>query len=110
VHHAAAPVNELRTYLVIESPIGAPWDAMQSPGEEVTFAIAAVSLSPDYGASLALINAGIQVLDGERPAISQHLCVALQWQGTETFREPTLINGVPTWRSVARFRALVDQI
>lgn len=109
VHHAAAPPNELRDYVLLQSPAALPWDAMQSPGEESSFSIAAVTLAPDYGRALALIAIAVQLVDGERPAITNHLCVALQWRGTETFTEPDLINGVTTWRSVATFRALVDQ-
>lgn len=109
VHHAAAPVNELRDYVLLQAPAATPWDAMQSPGEETTFSIAAVTLAPDYGRALALITLAIQLLDGERPTISNHLCVALQWRATETYADPELINGVPTWRAVAMFRGLVDQ-
>jgi hypothetical protein len=72
--------------------------------------VAAVSLSADYGKALQIIAAVVQQLDGERPTITGHLCVALQWAGTETFQEPALINNVPTWQSAARFRMLVDQV
>jgi hypothetical protein len=109
VHHGAAPPNEVRNYVVLQPPSAVPWDAMQSPGEATEFGVAAVSQHPDYGPALALAAIVVQLLDGERPAITNHLCVALQWQGTVPFQEPTLINGVPTWRAVARFRALVDQ-
>lgn len=110
VHHGAAAVNELRDYVLIQAPTAVAWDAMQSPGEESLVSIAAVTLKPDYGQALALIAVCVQLLDGARPAITNHLCVALRWLQTTTVQEPELINNVPTWRAVAQFRVLVDQI
>lgn len=110
VHHGQATKNELRDYVVIQAPSGDDWSTMQSPGEEDVFQVAAVTLAGDYGPALAMLAIVMQLLDGERPAIANHLCVCLQWQHNETFRDPDLVNGLPAWRAVATFRMLVDQV
>lgn len=109
VHHGQPPANELRDHVILQAPTGEAWNAMQSPGEDVFFQVAGVTLSPDYGPALAMLTVVIQLLDGERPTVSNHLCVALQYQRTQVFQEPDLVNNVPTWRAVAVFRMLWDQ-
>lgn len=111
VHQAQAPHGEVRDYVLIQSPEAAHWDSMQTPGEETTVQVVACTLGPDSGPAIALAQAAIQAVDGERPTIdAHHLCIALQFQRIQVVPEPDLIEGQTAWRAVVTFRMLVDQI
>lgn len=111
VHHAQAPEGTVADYVLIQTPQSINWDSMQNPGEDCEVQIAAVTLGPDEGPALALINLVTQAVDGERPAIDgNHLCIALQFKWVRVVPEPTLVNGKTTWRAVAGFRMLLDQV
>lgn len=110
VHHAQAPRDLTTDYVVIQAPLTQRWDSMQTPGEQSRVRIEAVTRKPDYGQALAMLAVVIQLVDGERPAIANHLVIQLRWEDTQAMPDPELVNGVPTWKAVATFTLLVDQV
>jgi len=111
LYHGQAPQKTLLPYGVLQSPSSAPGvQSMGNPGEEVEFELRAVSAGLDYAEALQIIELAKQLLDGERPTLTNHLVLRLWWKWTQTYPDPELVNGVPVWNSVARFCALVDQV
>lgn len=109
--HALAPPGTVPPYTVLQAPgadLALP--AMQTPGQEVRFQVKAVSDAPDYAEALLIIQAAIQILDGARPAIANHLVLRLWWEWTRVYPEPELVNGVPAWNAVSQWCALLDQV
>lgn len=108
VHHDQAPQDTVNDYVLIQAPVGTNWDSMQNPGEDIYFQVACVTFKPDSGPAMAMLEVVKQLVDGERPSIANHLCVALQWKDQRVLPDD-VVNGKPGWRAVATFRALVDQ-
>lgn len=111
LHHGQAPQKTPMPYGVLQAPGGYPGvQSMGNPGEEVRFQLRAVSNAPDYAEALAVIELAKQLLDGERPTVTNHLVLRLWWENTVTYADPELINGVPVWNAVSQWCALVDQM
>jgi hypothetical protein len=111
LYHAVAPQQTVLPYAVLQAPgadLALP--AMQTPGQEARFQVKAVSSAPDYAEALLIIQAAIQILDGARPTIANHLVPRLWWEWTRVYPEPELVNGVPVWNAVSQWCALVDQV
>ncbi len=109
--HGQAPQQTAPPYGVLQAPSGyLALPTMQTPGEEVTFQLRAVSSAPDYSEALAMIELAKQLLDGERPTLANHLVLRLWWEWTQCYPDPELVNGVPVWHAVSQWRALVDQV
>jgi hypothetical protein len=111
LHHGQAPQKTSMPYGVLQAPSGAPGvQSMGNPGEEVRFQLRAVSSGRDYAEALAMIDLAKQLLDGERPVLSNHLVLRLWWENTVTYQDPELVNGVAVWNAVSQWCALVDQV
>lgn len=111
VYQSQAPQGTVLDYVVLESPTSEQWDSMQNPGEDITFNLAAVTLKPDAGAAMAILEVGIGLLDGKRPTVNaNHLCIRCAWQRTKVMKDPDLVNGKTAWRAVATYAVLVDQV
>jgi len=110
VFQGIAPQGTAKPYTVIEAPRSEKWNAMQQSGEDDRFYVRAVSERGDYGEALSIIAVVIQLLDGERPSITNHLTVSLSWEDTRVFPDPEMVNGVPVFHALAEFRSLVDQV
>ena len=109
--HAQAPQGTAPPYGVLQGPAGYPaLPAMQTPGQEVRFQLKAVSSAPDYAEALLIIQAAIQLLDGARPAIANHLVLRFSWEWTQVYPDPEMVNGVPIFNAVSQWCALVDQV
>lgn len=110
LHHGQAPQKTSLPYAVLQAPAGyLALPAMQSAAEKVRFQLKALSLV-DYAVALQLIDLAKQLLDGERPAITNHLVIKLAWEWTQVYPEPELVNGVPVFSAVSQWSALVDQV
>lgn len=108
--HGLAPQGTAPPYGVLQAPAGyLALPAMQTPGQEVRFQLKAVSSGPDYAEALLIIQAAIQLLDGARPAIANHLVLRLWWEWTQVYPEQEMVNGVPIYSAVSQWCALVDQ-
>lgn len=108
---AKAPQGTLPPYAVLQAPgsdLALP--AMQTPGQEVRFQVKAVSSAPDYAEALLIVQAAIQILDGVRPVIANHLVLRLWWEWTRCYEDPELVNGLTVWNAVSQWCALVDQV
>lgn len=111
LYHGQAPQGTAPPYAVLQSPMGAfALPTMQTPGEEVSFQIRAVSNGPDYAEGLAIIELAKQLLDGERPTVANHLVLRLWWEWTQCYPDPEMVNGVPVWQVVSQWHALLDQV
>lgn len=111
VFHAQAPQGTAAPYAVIQGPAGyLALPTMQTPGQEVRFQVKGVSSGLDYAEALLIVQAAIQLLDGTRPVVANHLVLRLAWEWTQCYPDPELVNGVPVWQVVSQWHALVDQV
>jgi hypothetical protein len=111
VHQGLAPQTTAPPYLVIQAPAGyLALPAMSTPGQEVRFQLKALSADPTFAEALLIIQAAIQVLDGVKPVIANHLVLRLWWEWTRVYEDPELVNGVPIFNAVSQWCALVDQV
>jgi len=109
VWHGQAPQGTARPYVILQSPRGIRWDSMTVPGEEARFEVRVVGAQPDYGDALEILGIAMSLLDQQRPVVTNHVCCALNWENTECYPDPELVNDVPVFQAVGTFRAYVEQ-
>jgi hypothetical protein len=112
LHHGQAPQKTSMPYGVLQAPSGAPGaQSMGNPGEEVRFQLPrGVERPVTTRRRWSMIDLAKQLLDGERPVLSNHLVLRLWWENTVTYQDPELVNGVAVWNAVSQWCALVDQV
>ena len=101
------PQGTALPYTMFGNFIETRWDSMGQPGKQITFDVHVVSQFEGDKEATEIASKAIELLHYQRPTVSGHTCVVIQYEQTVMFEE--LVNGILTRHHVAMFRALLDQ-
>ena len=110
VYQSVAPPGAAFDYVVVQSPTAGRFDAMQQPGAEVHIEVHAIANKPDLAKALDIVNKAVDLLDQQTLTMTTQRHLALNWESTETFRDPELVNGIPVFHAIGIFRAYVETV
>lgn len=94
-------------YVVLGSPTEARFDAMQSPGKELTIQVHVVSGYRGDAQAATILSKAIELLHYARPTVSGHTLIAIQYESGDSYTE--LVEGQEYRHLIGTFRVRVEQ-